>query len=173
MTCYSWFSTGEATDSYKLYMLVDRIVMPLLMFAAGPMVFATRARRMLLLKFMTLLTIYWGITAVGEIAHQDWVVFPRFIMNPDVGIGYGRARGPFLASEPMGMACALGFFTSGLLAKHIARRQHIPLVATFHSKYRQDFERAVPSKFIIDREIRRIVRFYEHADEVWIPQAAV
>lgn len=64
-------------------------------------------------------------------------------------------------------------FTSGLLAKHIARRQHIPLVATFHSKYRQDFERAVPSKFIIDREIRRIVRFYEHADEVWIPQAAV
>ncbi len=64
-------------------------------------------------------------------------------------------------------------FTSGLLAKHIARRQHIPLVATFHSKYRQDFERAVPSKFIIDREIRRIVRFYEQADEVWIPQAAV
>ena len=64
-------------------------------------------------------------------------------------------------------------FTSGLLAKHIAIRQHIPLVATFHSKYRQDFERAVPSKFIIDREIRRIVRFYEHADEVWIPQAAV
>ncbi|WP_420176370.1 O-antigen ligase family protein [Luteococcus sp. OSA5] len=116
VTCYSWFSTGEATDSYKLYMLVDRIVMPLLMFAAGPMVFATRARRMLLLKFMTLLTIYWGITAIGEIAHQDWLVFPRFIMNPDVGIGYGRARGPFLASEPMGMACALGFFTSGLLA---------------------------------------------------------
>ena len=64
-------------------------------------------------------------------------------------------------------------FTSGVLAKHIARRQHIPLVATFHSKYRQDFERAVPSKMIIDAEIRRIIRFYEQADEVWIPQAAV
>ena len=64
-------------------------------------------------------------------------------------------------------------FTSGVLAKHIARRQHIPLVATFHSKYRQDFERAVPSKMIIEAEIRRIIRFYEQADEVWIPQAAV
>lgn len=64
-------------------------------------------------------------------------------------------------------------FTSGILAKHIARKQHIPLVATFHSKYRQDFERAVPSKMIVDAEIKRIIKFYEQAHEVWIPQAAV
>lgn len=64
-------------------------------------------------------------------------------------------------------------FTSGVMAKQIAKKQHIPLVATFHSKYRQDFERAVPSKMIIDAEIKRIVKFYEQAYEVWIPQAAV
>lgn len=64
-------------------------------------------------------------------------------------------------------------FTSGALALHLARKKHIPLVATFHSKYRQDFERAIPYKHIVDRVINRIVHFYEQADEVWIPQASV
>lgn len=64
-------------------------------------------------------------------------------------------------------------FSSGQLAMKIAREQHIPVVATFHSKYRADFERAVPSRFLVDYLIRKIVRFYEAADEVWIPQPAV
>lgn len=64
-------------------------------------------------------------------------------------------------------------FTSGAMAKRIARKQQIPMVATFHSKYRQDFERAIPSKMIIDAEIKHIIKFYEQAYEVWIPQAAV
>ncbi|MDD3039859.1 glycosyltransferase [Bacteroides sp.] len=64
-------------------------------------------------------------------------------------------------------------FSSGSLAMRIARTQHIPLVATFHSKYRSDFERAIPCKSIVDYLIRNVVRFYEMADEVWIPQASV
>lgn len=64
-------------------------------------------------------------------------------------------------------------FSSGQLAMKIAREQHIPVVATFHSKYRADFERAVPSRLLVDYLIRKIVRFYEAADEVWIPQPAV
>jgi len=64
-------------------------------------------------------------------------------------------------------------FTSGRIARRIAHKQHIPMVATFHSKYRQDFERAVHSKFIVDLAIKDIMAFYESADEVWIPQASV
>ena len=64
-------------------------------------------------------------------------------------------------------------FTSGRMARHIARTQNIPVIATFHSKYRQDFERAVSSKFIVDKAIKNIIEFYESVDEVWIPQAAV
>ena len=64
-------------------------------------------------------------------------------------------------------------FTSGAIALNVARKQNIPLVATFHSKYRQDLERAIRSKFIVDRAIKHIVNFYEQADEVWIPQASV
>lgn len=64
-------------------------------------------------------------------------------------------------------------FTSGNLAYAAAQKQHIPMVATFHSKYRQDFEHNVKSKLIVDQMVRHIIRFFEKADEVWIPQAAV
>ena len=64
-------------------------------------------------------------------------------------------------------------FTSGWTAHRIARRERIPLVATFHSKYREDFARVIPSKLIVDTVIREIVRFYEAADEVWVPQESV
>lgn len=64
-------------------------------------------------------------------------------------------------------------FTTGRLARQITKQQQIPLVATFHSKYRQDFEHNVQCKPIVDWMVRHIIRFYEQADEVWIPQAAV
>ncbi len=64
-------------------------------------------------------------------------------------------------------------FTTGDLALSASRRQQIPMVATFHSKYRQDFEHNVPNKKVVDWMVRHIIRFFEQADEVWIPQAAV
>ena len=64
-------------------------------------------------------------------------------------------------------------FTTGDLAYSASQRQGIPMVATFHSKYRQDFEHNVKSKAVVDWMVRHIVRFFEKADEVWIPQAAV
>ena len=41
------------------------------------------------------------------------------------------------------------------------KSKHIPLVATFHSKYRADFERVIPTKFMVDKLIQNIVEFYE------------
>ncbi len=64
-------------------------------------------------------------------------------------------------------------FTTGDLAYAAAQKQHIPLVATFHSKYRQDFEHNVKSKAVVDWMVRHIIRFFEKADEVWIPLPAV
>ena len=47
------------------------------------------------------------------------------------------------------------------------------MVATFHSKYRDDFSQTLSSKVVVDQIIKRIVSFYEKADEVWVPQASV
>ena len=64
-------------------------------------------------------------------------------------------------------------FSSGELAMHLAYARHVPIVATFHSKYRADFERVIPNKLIVEMIIKRIVNFYNRADEVWIPQESV
>ena len=64
-------------------------------------------------------------------------------------------------------------FMSGLTAARVARIQKIPLVATFHSKYREDFARVISSDVIVDAIIAEIVKFYQGADEVWVPQESV
>ena len=63
-------------------------------------------------------------------------------------------------------------FTSGAAALHISRLEKVPLVATFHSKYRDDFARVLP-KAAVDVVIKYIIDFYEKADLVWVPQASV
>jgi len=64
-------------------------------------------------------------------------------------------------------------FGSGMAAQRVAKFQGIPCVATFHSKYRDDFSRVIHSKAIVDAVIKQIVSFYESADAVWVPQESV
>ena len=63
-------------------------------------------------------------------------------------------------------------FSTGVAARRLARHQGIPLVATFHSKYRDDFARVLP-KPVVDSIVKYIVEFYERADLVWVPQESV
>ncbi|MBR4133217.1 MAG: glycosyltransferase [Bacteroidales bacterium] len=63
-------------------------------------------------------------------------------------------------------------FVAGMTAARVARVQKIPLVATFHSKYRDDFSRVMPAP-MVDVVIKEIVRFYKKADAVWVPQESV
>lgn len=64
-------------------------------------------------------------------------------------------------------------FSSGRIALNIAKKQKIPFVATFHSKYRDDFEHSVYNKYIVKQMTNEIIRFFEKADEVWISQPRV
>ena len=64
-------------------------------------------------------------------------------------------------------------FSSGKAALRIAKVQNIPVVATFHSKYRDDFIRVLKSDIVVDEIIKNIIAFYQQADEVWVPQASV
>lgn len=64
-------------------------------------------------------------------------------------------------------------FTSGKIALKLGREQSVPVVATFHSKYRDDFKRSVKSDKIADYMANRIMKVFEAADEVWVPQESV
>ena len=64
-------------------------------------------------------------------------------------------------------------FASGRVAANVAKLQGIPLVATFHSKFRDDYAKIIPSDFVVDQMLKVTMEFFERADEVWVPQESV
>lgn len=60
-------------------------------------------------------------------------------------------------------------FSSGFLALRVARMRKIPLVASFHTKYKEDFLRIVENDFFATVAVRQLVNFYNKADLVLVP----
>jgi len=81
---------------------------------------------------------------------------------------------PRLRSTPFSLVHCHCPFSSGRLGVYVKKKQGVPLIATFHSKYREDLKhsfRRMP--FFVDIIMRRILDFLNACDEVWIPQAEV
>ena len=65
-------------------------------------------------------------------------------------------------------------FSSGRLAVYVKKHQKIPLIGTFHSKYRDDLRHSFKlMPFCVPIIMKRILNFFNACDEVWIPQAQV
>ncbi|MCC8038772.1 MAG: glycosyltransferase [Bacteroidales bacterium] len=77
-----------------------------------------------------------------------------------------------VAKRPFKIVHAHCPFSSGRLALYCAKKRNIPLIATFHSKYRTDLEHSLP-EWMVKIIMRRILHFFNSATEVWIPQARV
>jgi len=60
-------------------------------------------------------------------------------------------------------------FISASEAIRVAKKKDIPLVATFQSKYKNDFSRIFKSKLVVDALIKHVVSIFNQADEVWAP----
>lgn len=60
-------------------------------------------------------------------------------------------------------------FTSGELALKMAEERNIPIVTTFHSKYRDDFEKTFKVQGMVDWAMKKIMKFYQSVDYVWVP----
>lgn len=106
---------GTLQTSYGAYALLDRLVLPFTLLTLAPVVFRTPEQRGLLLRTLTLVGAYLGLVAVAGAVGLDALVFPRYINDPSVGIQYGRARGPFLASEAMGIVLGQCGFAAAVL----------------------------------------------------------
>lgn len=65
-------------------------------------------------------------------------------------------------------------FAAGRLGVYAKKHQHIPLIGTFHSKYKSDLKHSFKlMPFCVPIIMKRILNFYNACDEVWIPQASV
>ncbi|MDD3123340.1 MAG: glycosyltransferase, partial [Candidatus Izemoplasmatales bacterium] len=58
-------------------------------------------------------------------------------------------------------------FIIGHFALREAKRNHVPIVTTFHSKLKDDFYQYTKSKFLTNILMRYILRFYNSVDAIW------
>ena len=58
-------------------------------------------------------------------------------------------------------------FTAGSEALRLAAVRRLPMVATFHSKYYDDFLKATKSESVARMMTKVVVNYYSRADEVW------
>jgi O-antigen ligase len=106
--------TNTLSQHEAAFELLDRLgVVPFLLYLVAPAAFATDRQRTILLGTLAVVGAYLGATAFFEMIGPHSLVFPKFILNPALGIHDGRARGPFLEAGADGLAmfcCAVAAF---------------------------------------------------------------
>ena len=58
-------------------------------------------------------------------------------------------------------------FTMGEVGLKYAKKHHIPCIATMHSQFKQDFEKAVKSEFLAKKLNDKLIRLFNKCDECW------
>ena len=100
---------GTIFGHLAFYSLLDRFgIVPFAMFTLAPLIFGSEKQRNTLLVGLVAIGLYLGATGVMEGLHVWRFVFPSYIANPNVGIQWGRARGPFLESTGDGFCILCG-----------------------------------------------------------------
>jgi putative inorganic carbon (HCO3(-)) transporter len=98
-------AAGTLTGSHGFYALLDRLgVIPFLMYTLAPTLFGLERKRNILLVAMVALGLYLGTNALFQGVGLNSLVLPHYITNNSIGITTGRSRGPFIASDAMGLA---------------------------------------------------------------------
>jgi N-acetylglucosaminyldiphosphoundecaprenol N-acetyl-beta-D-mannosaminyltransferase len=128
----------EITDGVtsKWGRLVTSFLIPALLYGIIRQLDITRRDWSRLLAALVALGFYLACTGALEVAGQWSLVFPRYIANPDLGIHFGRARGPELNSVSLGLyvtACLLCGWTllslAGRRSYQLALLVALPLMA--------------------------------------------
>ena len=97
--------SGTLVEERGGFLLIDRFtLMGFVVFAVAPVIFATARQRQILLLTLVGLGAYLGTQALFQTINADALVFPKYILDPDIGHHPDRARGPFVEAEANGLA---------------------------------------------------------------------
>ncbi|NOY29028.1 MAG: WecB/TagA/CpsF family glycosyltransferase [Planctomycetes bacterium] len=81
-----------------------------------------------LLAVLSVLGVYLAVTGIAEVTQQWWAVYPRFISDADLGLHFGRARGPALMSASLGVFLAICFWAAWFLVARVSRGWQLTLL---------------------------------------------
>lgn len=60
-------------------------------------------------------------------------------------------------------------FYMGAMSEEVRQAQNIPMIATFHTLFRDDILGLTRSRLITDQVMKKIMKHFQDADEVWTP----
>jgi len=63
-------------------------------------------------QILLIIGVYLALTGIFENFHITTLVYPRYIINPNIGIHWGRARGPFLQAAVNGTVLGMALMPS-------------------------------------------------------------
>ena len=72
-----------------------------------------------------------------------------------------------ILASPLDILHAHAPFATGREALRLAKARNLPLVASFHSKYYDDFYKATRSETLTKMVLSNVINYYEKCDEVW------
>ncbi len=102
-------------DSKSLgFRLLGGYAVPLAIYWIARQIPLDRGRISLLHGVLAGLGVYLGVTGVLEITGQWWAVFPAYIADPNVGLHFGRARGPMVHAVSFGLYLGIGLLAAWL-----------------------------------------------------------
>lgn len=58
-------------------------------------------------------------------------------------------------------------FSMGEIGLKYAKKHHIPCIATMHSQFKQDFQKAVKSEMLAEKLNNRLIKLFNKCDECW------
>ncbi len=113
---------GEVTSKWGR--LVTSFLIPALLYGIIRQVDITRRDWSRMLAALVVLGFYLACTGALEVAERWAFVFPRYISDPNLGIHFGRARGPELNSVSLGMYLSACLLCGWTLLNFVERRAY-------------------------------------------------
>ncbi len=118
VTIYSMARVGAFSDRDAVGDFLGRHFIPLTLFVVARFLTREESQVRRLLVAASLMALYLGFTAICENYKLNAFVFPRYIMNPNIGTHFGRARGPLLQAAANGTLLGMLFLLNVYAALH-------------------------------------------------------
>jgi O-antigen ligase len=131
-----------ADGEWSLFKIMRGYIIPLTAYFTVRRAAATYKNLREFIIGLGVFALYLAATGMAEVFHITPLIFPQFIINPDVGIHFGQVRGIFVNGSMFGLALATAlpfvtwlFFTDRPPRRYLwafaAALSAIPLIYTF------------------------------------------
>ena len=128
MLTHDW-RTPYPGDAPVLPHLINGYLVPMALYFIARQAMGDDEQKHWLLGGLTAFGVYLALTGVLEGLRQYSLVFPHYIADPQLGLHFGRARGPMVHSVSYGIYLATCFFAAWLWRSQLARHWQVIVIA--------------------------------------------